>query len=267
MITILSEPTSVEPVYTIDGSNLAFVLDSNDSANYAFRYVQKISINGADITTTKVVPNIEAGEGKGVMQPGRILEDFLSYDLHRSFTGQLCPNSYLYYEIQFGEYSDGTLDGSSLAFETTWGPTFGAYAWNAAKQYDDVYTFEDYLVGDPLVSIGRFLTRAPITLDINLTESQTLSILQDATVNVTLTIIVYEGLTASTYYIPQPYGFTAGDTTEYAVSSWACGPADLNLAVTEGLVWIPGSVQATDPIIDCNTTKYEVKFTDYVIIP
>jgi len=270
MLSILSQPLEIEPVYSIDGSNLSCVLDSTESGNYAFRYVQQIGINGVTITTTRVAPNIEAGLGKGVLQPNRIMEDFLSYDKHITQGFQTDDNSFVRYDIQFGEESDGTLDGSNGDYIITLGPTITGYVWNGTLQYADSYTFLDYLVG-PSAGTSSFLTNGPDIQEIQLEESAFVYWLNaigctgftgapaPTTFPLAMQVTVY-GTTTETYWI-LPYN----NISDREMTSLAVGPADINELADQGHVYDDTGAQEFGPIITCDTTKYEIKITDYEV--
>ena len=125
-ITILSQPDFLQPIYSLDGHNTAFVLNSTDSSLCSMKYLTEISVNGQYVTTLKNSPNLD--DGKCVSIPYKVLGDFLSYDLWRGPNFQLCPNSIIDYTIRFGEESDGTFDCTSGDYEITWGPSFSGKA-------------------------------------------------------------------------------------------------------------------------------------------
>lgn len=271
MLSILSQPLEIEPVYSIDGSNLSCVLDSTESGNYAFRYVQQIGINGITVAQTRVAPNIEAGLGKGVLQPNRIMEDFLSYDRHITQGFQTDENSFIRYDIQFGEESDGTLDGSNGDYIITLGPTITGYVWNGTVQYDDSYTYLDYLMGQT-GSAGDFLSNSPGTQDIGLDESSFLYWLNGIGCTgftggtapsffpLAMQITITGATSTDTYWILPSVNLTDREMTSLAV-----GPADLNELADLGHVYDDTGAQVASPIITCDTVSYALQITDYEV--
>lgn len=273
MISILSQPLEIEPVYSLDGANLSFVLDSTDNSNYAFRYVQAISVNGVPITETRIAPNIEGGFGKGVTQPNRILEDFLSYDKHTPIGFQKCENSFVQYDIQFGEESDGTLDGSGAGFTVSYGPTATGYVWNGTLQYEDDYDYTQYLIAGATGGTASFLTNAPISQDIQLEESSFLYWLNGVTANavggtisftqpLAIHVMVYpqDGSSPDNYYI-----LPNAALTPRCMASAGVGPEDINQAALNGNMYddrFPG-IPNTNPPITCDTLKYTVQLSNY----
>lgn len=268
-ITVLSQPAEIAPAYTIDGSNLAIVVSSTDAANYSFRYVQRISVNGAYVTQTRVAPNIEDGFGNGVLQPNRILEDFVSRDLHRVVDFNVCEQSFAQYDVAIGEESDGTIGGTGASYSVVFGPTVSGYVWNGSFQYADDYVFQDYLAGNTAGTQVSFLTYGPTTQDIGIAESTFLYWLNGSTgmtggptgtYDLAMRIRVYSEDGSSDSYRVVP-GF---EIPAPSMCSLAVGPPDLNALVDAGLVWRFTGAQETDPIIGCTTVAYDVSLTSIV---
>lgn len=268
-ITILSQPLEIEPVYTIDGSNLSIVVSSTDAANYSFRYVQRILANGTFVTQTRVAPNIEDGFGKGVLQPNRILEDLVTRDLHRVIDFNVCEQSFVQFDVAIGEESDGTIGGTGASYSTTFGPTFSGYAWNGTVQYADDYTYQDYFVGNTAGTQAQFLTNGPTAQNISIDESAFLYWLNGATaIGVTsgasggtgtytigMRVRVYndDGSTTSYRVVPN----AGNEIPAYCMASLAVGPPDLNAMAADGLVWTLAGTNPTGPMIGCTTLSYD----------
>lgn len=273
-IEILSQPLEIEPVYSIDGSNLAVVLDSDDSALFSFKYVQEVSILGNFIVTTKVSPNVGGAVnlGKGVLSANRILEDFVSYDLHDEPCFQICGNSFVDYSIQLGEENDGTLDGSGGTPVITLGATVSGYIWNGTVQYNDDYDYTDFLVGlTSGITDKLFLTNAPRTQEVNFFDNSFLYWLNGVTASgipagstgigippLAMEIIVTGPTSSSTYYI-----FPDQDITDPMMLSLGVGPADINRMSFDGFLYDTFGTPVVDEIINCNTVQYTVQLTDF----
>lgn len=271
MITVLSEPRFIEPVYSIDGHNLAHVIDSDNSALFSFKYVQEIYVDGEFITRTKVSPNIgpPLGQGKGVLQANRILEDFVSYDLHRQEGFSNAINSMISYDIVIGEESDGTLDGSGPGFEITPGPTFSGHIWNATLQYRDAYTFNDFLTG-LTAAPKRFLTNAPKTQLVQPDENLALYFMNGLTAaaapgptisgtQVISAEIEVFGPTSSTVY----YIFLNENIEPNTIVSLGIGPSDINRLVDIGRLFNALGEPVSEPVIDCDVIKYTVQLKSF----
>lgn len=274
MITVLAQPALITPVYSIDGYNLAIVVDSDLSALYSFRYVQEVTIDGDLITQTRVAPNVVNGLGKGVLQPNRILEDFLSYDLHNVFDFKVCENSFIQWSVRIGEESDGTLDGTGSEFEVVFGATATGYSWNGTIQYADDFTYTDFLMGATGASSNRFLTNAPSTQDINITESSFIYWLNGVASGGVTPPITSTPMALRVNVINSSGGFTTSNIYYVIPSiplanpemiSLAVGPPDLNALADAGLVVDEDGDPVETPIISCDTLYYTIRLTDFTI--
>lgn len=140
MISIISRPydgltSNYNPVY----NGLPFVVTSDMKYTPSFRYVCEIYSNGSKIGELRHNPNISSGEN-GIFDIGRILEDYITYELPWKQKGLGIPYSaYKDYYVSFGEevsrgtklygtgaaivpFPSGTL---MTAFTTTTTPIFG----------------------------------------------------------------------------------------------------------------------------------------------
>lgn len=269
MITLLHTPAKITPVYSIDGSNLAIVADSNLSSLYSFRYVQQININEIFITQTRIVPSIEGGLGKGVLQANRIFEDFVSHDIYEPGSFNLCENSFINWEIRIGEESDGTLDGSGDSFSIVMGPTATGMSWNGTVQYADEWTYEDFEMTLSEENI-RFLTNAPNVQDIGFNESSFLYWINGITFeppdnpgetgslfSLKITIYYPNGTNDTLWAIPDT------SLSESTIVSIGVGPQDINRLSAENLIRnSAGAVIDYRPIF-CGVDYYTVQLTTY----
>lgn len=271
-LTILSTPNLMEPSYTLDGANLAIVADSDDSALCSFKYVGDVIINNDPKVVIKVSPNLQ--NGKGIISPNRIIEDFLSYDLHRSSSiFQEASNSFLEWDCVIGEESDGTLDCSGDNYIIAYGITVSGYAWNGTKQYDDDYTYTDFLMG--ATGPSRFLTNAPNETTIRVQENSYLYFLNDidATAHIgptavpngypialEVTVTPITGSNVIYYIVPD---INIESNKMYSVGT---GPGDINSYVFRDQVFRTNGNAVTDFIIDCNTKSYSVRLTNVLIV-
>jgi hypothetical protein len=269
-ITILSQPDFLQPIYSQDGNNTAFVLDSTDSSLCSMKYVSEISINGNLATILRNSPNLDSGKCASV--PYKVIADFLSYDLWRGPDFQICNNSIVDYTIRFGEESDGTFDCSSGDYQITWGPSFSGKAFNGTLQYlEKTFDETQWTLVQPL-SAARFLTNAPLTQNIQTFEHSALYYIQGFTNSIgnpnapsattaMEIIITNNDNTTETWYV---LNFNAAP----AYTMWAIGvgPNDINTYVTNGIVFSALGLTPSGDIIDCDVKDYSVRITDYTIV-
>lgn len=254
-LTLLSTPTQYEPVYTQDGDNLSFVLESTESALCSMKYVADIYVRGNYVTTIRNSPNLV--DGKCVITINRVLEDFLSYDrIEFDEPFKDCTNSYLEYEILFGEETDGTYDCSGGSFEATYGLTFSGFAWNGTIQYGESFDSFDYQVGS--YSLASFLTNSPDEQDIYLYENSYLYWLNTASMSQSLEIVeTSTGGTSSYYYID------IATIVAPQITGCGVGPLDINTYVTQGVVYNIVTDVMTQSIITCDTASYSVRVVEF----
>jgi hypothetical protein len=127
MITILNRPydnltTKINPVY----NGLGFVVTSDKRLLPNFKYIAEIYVSGGKIGELKHNPDISANN-YGIFDVGRIIENYLSYDLNPKVNYSTLSNmskSLIPYYVRFGEeftrvctlaslgsYSGGTYTG------------------------------------------------------------------------------------------------------------------------------------------------------------
>lgn len=267
-LTILSDPTNYQPVYSIDGHNLSFVLNSTISQQCSMKYVADVYVRGEYITTIKNSPNL--GGGKCVIEVGEILSDFISYNYWKGPNFQICPDSYLTYSVRFGEESDGSLDCSGTSFDTVYsGSTFSNIAFNGTLQYNQT-TFNPltYYIGPSFDNANaRFLTNAPTTRSINTEETDVLYYISydevEANVGASAShaleiIVTYNDGSSDTWY-----ALNRNASPERAILAIGTGPNDINSYVAQGIVYNDTQVLATQSIITCDTSNYKVRITDF----
>lgn len=155
-ITIIQDPQAVMPVY----NNIVFTVNSTNKTQCSFRYICDIYVNGTYVTRIKLFP--KGTNGYAEFKVNRVLEDFVSYDLHSNLYGlAVNDDSICSYVLKFGEEYDTSSDCNQ---ETTVYPdltvTSTFYAWNAALQYREWKDF-DYTDYEMNASSKRFLTNAP----------------------------------------------------------------------------------------------------------
>lgn len=257
MVTIDSSPALITAAYSIDGSNLSYVLDSTLKSWAGMKYVGDLWVDGQYVTRIKVSPNTV--DLKAVLNVGRVIGDFLSSDILVGASGATqCPNSFASFFVVFGEETDGTPGGTGASYSVALGPTSSvAYAWNAAAQYADPVDYQDYYMpGIGLGGGGRFLTNAPNAdrdlLRVQVDEESFLYYLTaDPIPAYALTGIVDVVSATGGTYTYAVTGVPVGAT--YEMQAYAVGPTNLNAAAAAGLVHVGSTSGATvtDPIVSC----------------
>lgn len=108
-ISILKQPLPFQPAY----NNTVLILDSDSKTEDSFEFIIDINVGGVYIDRLEVSPNIE---GYGVIQLGRILESYVSYDLDHT-TNKIfnqIPNSYANYDVVLSEKYKVIIDYSGV---------------------------------------------------------------------------------------------------------------------------------------------------------
>ena len=266
-ITILSTPGEFQPVFSADGHNLSFVIDSNQSFLCSMNYVMDVYINELFVNRVRTSPNL--ADGKCVFQLDGILHNFMSFDLWEGPNFQLCQNSFLKYEVQFGEETDGTTNCTGGEFNIVLGPSFSAWAFNGTLQYiEKDFNETDYYVNTATPSL--FLTNSPDELSININDEQYLYYINNMIVSTAsgasasqameVKITLQNGNTQTWYVLNQQIEFLPK-----SIISIGTSPNNINDYVTQGIVYNSFGIQATQSIIDCNVDFYEVAITNYQI--
>lgn len=268
-ITILSQPEEFIPIYSIDGDNLSFVLESTESALCSMKYVVEISVNGAYITTIKNSPNLV--DGKCVMTLNRVIEDFVSYDKWIGPNFQICTSSVATYSVRFGEETDGTYDCTGDDFDVAYDPTYSGRVFNGTIQYGEAFDIEDYYIGGGY--IGDFLTNQPDdTGYLNVTDSSYLYYISMDTVTTgatgpfpvadqALEVLVYDEFGGITIW----YVLNLNPSPPNTIIAIGVGPDNINDYVSQAIVWNSSGVIADGPIITCDTIQYKVRISTYEI--
>lgn len=267
-ITIESTPNSFEPVYTIDGHNLSFVLSSTSSSLCSMKYVGDVYVENQYVTTIKNSPNLI--NGNCVMQFNRIIENYISNPKWTGPNFQIATASFVEYSVIFGEETDGTYNCTGTDFTTTYGPSFSGKAFNGTIQYEEInFDLTDYSVGAIANATASFLTNCPDELDIADGEHSFLSYISSSAVvtvgpptyaSHALQVVVTNNLGATrTFYVLNEVNSPA-----YTIYMIGVGPADINSYPPQNIVLEDnGSIITTD-LIDCNTVTYKVRIADYI---
>jgi len=255
-LTILSQPDLITSLYSIDGDNLSFVLESTESALCSMKYVGDLYVNGNYVTRIKNSPNLV--DGKCVMLFNKVIEDFVTSDRNSTYF-EICENSTATYSILFGEETDGTYDCSGSSFDIIYGPSYSGSVWNGTIQYGEDFDPLDWLVTTG-GNVANFLTNSPDEQSIYISESAALWWITGETMSQCIEINVSNDVNPdATWYI-----FYV-DMTPGVMLSVGSGPADLNYYVTNGVVVDIINQPAVDPIITCDTITYSVQVIDFPV--
>jgi len=255
-LTILSQPEEITSIYSIDGDNLAFVLESTESALCSMKYVGDLYVNGNYITTVKNSPNLV--DGKCVMIFNRIIEDFISSDKNTTYF-QTSTNSYATYSVIFGEETDGTYDCSNGTFDILYGPSFSGNVWNGTIQYGEAFDSTDWEMGNNSGG-ADFLTNSPDEQTIYITENSQLHWLTGTAMGQSVEVSVTDDTNTTTIYYILSQSAVRGQ-----VSSIGTGPVDINDYVIDGIVRDQGFTIMTQSIIDCSTVTYSVQLREFPV--
>lgn len=260
-ITILSQPDSYQPDYSIDGHQLSYVLDSTQSYLCSMKYIGDVYINGDYVTTIKNSPNLK--DGKCVMTFNEVISDFISYDRWNGPNFQICTQSKCDYKIIFGEETDGTSDCSNGTFGIQYGPSHSGIAFNGTLQYaEKTFDANQYLMNTG--STASFLTNSPRTRQVNINDHDFLYFITDVAVPATASGFISTmhvqvrcknktGTPFTNYYIVNRNPCNIGDIICLAV-----GPEDLNNYVSQGIVYTELLNVVNTPIITCNVESYDI---------
>lgn len=98
MITLLSSPSAVMPVYNPIYSKVS----SNQTTQEAFSFIFDVYVNGAFVNRDKLLPR--PGTTQAIYSPARVLESYLNYDLTQNIVEEtVSQNCIDKYQIIFGE--------------------------------------------------------------------------------------------------------------------------------------------------------------------
>lgn len=268
MVTILSGPSGAtgasayfQPVYSTDGQNLTYVLDSDNKELCSMKYVADVFVNGSYVTRLKLSPNTTSGECS--VSVNRVLEDFVSQDLPFGMAGfTASPNSFGLYRVDFGEETDGTVGCTGSSFSVSMGLTgMTASFFNGTLQVAETFDPVDYVVNYPN-NQRLFLTRSPRTLGVKDWEEAWLYFLNQP-ISFFLwprfaRIDAVDALGAtSTYYLTTP-----DNGTVYGQRAVGSGPANINAAAAAGLIIDSLGATALGPIITCDVDTYAFSLND-----
>jgi hypothetical protein len=228
MITLVQSPGSnIMPVY----NTIAFTVDSDNKTQCSFKYLCDIYVNGVYVTRLKGFPL--GTTGYCTFKVERVLQDYLSYDLHHNLFGSSLfsssnPNSIIDFVLQFGEEYDGSAQcdtGTTIYSNVLQSSAFRAF--NGVLQRKEWLTWNSSSFVSSN-SAARFLTNMPNQAKINIGEQLTYNIFTATNTIYFLEVVTYNsaGGVLGTYRyanptptISQPYN---------RITTVGVGPENLN---------------------------------------
>ena len=260
-ISIQTQPAVLQPVY-----QPAYCQVSSDkTAQPQFRFVFDIYKNGVNVERVRMLP--KPGTTIAIFSPTRVLESYLSYDLtvyNYNAVGQ--TNSLLQYQVQIGE-EYGPTTAAPVVYSNL--DRYSGMTFNGNVQYKSYYwgwagaLWTQYYMKFPISSSGTFLTNAPYTQKVNLTDRGTISAFNFEIGDVSdAAILRANGLEVTTYQR------SGGTTSSYAyfyyntattisdkLIHFPYGPENINNITTS--LWISGPT--TNIIDEDRDLKYTLR--------
>ena len=159
-ITIVSRPEQFTPVY----NPIRYEISSTNTAQSNFKYYVEVYVSGVGRVFTSTYDADPNNSGNAVVDIQRVLENYVTSDVDSSSATTFikASNSYIYYEVRFGEQYGAT--GSIVTYSNLTSRR-DVYAWNAVLSPLAYVTFDSdlYTMGMG----GSFLTDRPNQLYFN----------------------------------------------------------------------------------------------------
>lgn len=224
-ITILQSPDTISPAY----NDIVFTVDSTNKAQCSFRYLCDIYVNGSYITRLKLFPF--GSNGYASFKINRVLEDFVSHDLHANLYGTNIfaanNNTIKDYQLKFGEEYDSSPQcdaGTTIFPNLTTTSTFSFF--NGAFQYKNYLTYAsaDYLMTGVT---KKFLTNMPNRAYITYGDQMTFNFMNSGSVY-KMQVITYNstGTVLGTYRYNNVFSAVGSYNTR--ILTVGVGPENLN---------------------------------------
>lgn len=248
-ITIIhNAPQTIMPVY----NTIAFTVNSSNKTNCAFQYICDIYVNGVYATRLKLFPDND-NSGYATFKVERILEDYVSYDLHQNLFGAylfaLNPNSIVKYQLKFGEEYDSSAQcdvGTTIYPDLTLSSEY--YAFNGALQKNEWLSWDDATYTSTS-STSKFLTGFPDDALVTYGSQMTFNQFINNTEKLKVITYTKAGATIGTYTYDSPFGSTITNAS-YLMQTIGVGPENLNNTTL---------LTGTQPVITQNVEYYTVQ--------
>lgn len=251
MVTILQSPDVIMPVY----NDIVFTVDSTNKAQCSFRYVCDVYINGSYITRLKLFPY--GTNGYASFKVNRVLQDFVSYDLHNNLYGTNIfsdnRETIKDYQLKFGEEYDNSPQcdvGTTVYPNLTNTSTFSFF--NGAFQYKNWLTYSSatYKMTGPT---NKFLSNIPNNAYINMGDQMTLNFMNVSSSVQELKVTTYNSVGSSIGVYTYNNIYTSVSSYLYRILTVGIGPENLNNST------LASGVQ---PVIHSNVFSYDVVLID-----
>lgn len=249
-VTVIQSPDNVMPVY----NDIVFTVDSTNKAQCSFRYVCDIYIEAVFVERLKLFPDPVTGYAS--FKVNRVLEDYISYDLHNNLYGSSVfasnSNTCKVYVLKFGEEYDFSAQcdaGTTLTANMT--NTSNYYAFNAALQHREWLSW-DSTNYNMTTSTCKFLTTIPNQALITLGSQLTFNFIQGGQV-FKLRVLTYDsnGALIGTYTYVNT--LNAISNSGRKVLTVGVGPENLNNSTL---------LSGVQPVISATVSYYTVQLTD-----
>src|SRR5574343_742174 len=209
---------------------ITFTVNSNNTGNCNFRYINDIYVNGVKVFTQKQFPDTTTGYG--FFDISQIVNDYINGTIPKSpytdYFNTTSNTDLLTVYCKLGEEYDSSVhcDGTIYTYLNQV-QTNTIYAFQGAIDYEDYPSciYSNYLITTSSSTTKKFLTNSPRTLDITDKDSFYLDFLSNETIDsnwdVYLTINWKNGSTSQ-------LALTSGSLTQYRKYRIAVGPFDIN---------------------------------------
>lgn len=244
-ITINDQPDQYTPAF----SPVPFVVTSTNTAQANFKYIADIYVSGVS-GFIRVEKAPHPTTGRALFDISRELSRYVASDIDKTLYGfQQCDNSYVAYEVKFGEQYGAS---GSITNYTSLTVTGTKYAWNGVLDFADFigYSQISYVVGS---SSARFLTNAPETQYVRSTGNRFLHMMSSqAGAIYKMQIYTFDSSGTQIDNFEISNNFQAIAQNDYRFNRFGVGPLQLN-QITGGFFLV-----GAQPIITASVASYVV---------
>lgn len=249
--TIIGRPydsltKNINPVY----NGLGFIVDSNKKYNTNMKYICEIfignSTSGTKIGELRHNPDI-SNENRGVFDVGRIVEDYITYELTFDVTNlKEVNNAYKQYYCQFGEEYSRSLKISSVVSGGVGLTKLYTSHYTTARPGDRVY-----IQGASVASYNTYFTvmdASPSYITINKAYTPCDSTSMYLVQGIAASLVVYTGSDGLNYY-----KFTSSNKTINEGDIFVTDPS----SIAPSLAFLQGSEWSITKKTQLTSTSYE----------
>ena len=248
--TVTEQPVNYHPAY----NPIWFGASSTKTAETNFKFIFEVFLEGSVTVDRTFKVNAHPTSGKGFVDIHKYIETQITSDISISDTNiEQNPNSIIQYSVKVGEeYNVAGVLTEFLAQNTV----SGQYSFNGAINFNDYVDFDNGVFTYPFDAATpvSFLTNAPTTQNISLTESAFLYGLIDTSNSFKWLHVTTKDSTGATngeFQIVYDNA-TIPATTDQAIRC----PAGINLNEINGADIT--TVSGATPILDSDVDSYEI---------